>query len=412
MRKIEKFAKKHKIKFVEVAFLDLMAETRQITIPVSRLSSCLKTGLKCDGSSINCTANIENSDTRLFLDENSFYLLPNNKMLVFCFTDNVYDARKNLFDVQQSLCKNKLSINFGAEVEFFLFKKNNNYSTGFKKFGYQSVDFENIDNLRYLNSLNSDHESCLTEIADFCKDKINLEAIHHECANNQYEIDFKYDNPLKTADNIVFVKRVIKYFANKHNLVACFMPKPINNTSGSGMHINMSVFKNNKNLFYDKCDKNNLSEFAYCYMQNIFNHICAITAFTNPIVNSYKRLNGGFEAPTNIEYSSSNRSVLMRIPKATPKTTRLELRSPDVACNPYLAFLAILIAGFENDCKPTLCATAKNLPTNLNQAINFLEKDDLISNIVPKSYIYQKRAEYQTFENQVTNFDLEKYFNI
>lgn len=402
MRKIEKFAKENNIQFVDIVFLDLCGETRQITIPTDRLADALDYGLKCDGSSINCANKIDHSDTRLTLDENSYFLMPNNKLLVFCFTDNKYDARKNLFKLQTYLSKDGTVINFGAELEFFLFEQNNG-----------KVNLNKSDGLRYFNQTSGNYELCLTDIANFCKGKINLEAVHHECGRNQFEIDWKYDTPLKTADNVVFLKRVIRFFAEKYGFRACFMPKPLNGVSGSGMHLNMSIFKDDKNLFFDNYDPNNLSEFAYVYMENIFKHISAITAFTNPIVNSYKRLNTGFETPTQVNYSSTNRSALVRIPKASPKTTRIELRSPDVACNPYLSFLSILTAGFEEMSNiKTVITTPTNLPKALGQAIQFLKQDDLLNNLVPQSYIDKKLLEQQMFETQVTNFDLENYFDI
>lgn len=401
MRKLEKFIKQNNISLIEVVFLDLFGDTRQFTIPKERLADAINFGLKCDGSSINCANKIQNSDTRLLLDKSSYYLLPNGNLMIFCFTDSPYDARKNLLDMQTNLKQKSFDINFGAEIEFFLFKMLNS-----------KPDFTNNDNSHYLNPLIENYELCLRDVANFCKDKINLEAIHHECATNQFEIDFKYDTPLKTADNIVFIKRVIKYFANKYNLVACFMPKPINGQSGSGMHINMSVYKNDINLFYDNTDQNNLSQFAYDFIQNIFKHISAITAFTNPNVNSYKRLNTGFEAPTSVEYSSSNRSVVMRIPKASPKTTRVELRSPDVSCNPYISFLAVLVAGFDADTETTNIIIPKKLPKSLKEAIDYLSSDDLIKNLVPESYLQKKQLEFENFETQVTNLDIEKYFNV
>ena len=308
MRKIEKFVKQNKIKFVDVVFLDLYGTTRQITIPTNKLADALDYGLKCDGSSVNYSNKIEDSDTRLILDETSYFLLPDNKLMVFCFTDNTYDARKNLFNLQTDLSQNNTKINFGAELEFFLFKQANG-----------QVDLNNSDNLKYFNQITGDYSNCLNDICNFCADKINLEALHHECGRNQFEIDWKYDTPLKTADNVVFLKRVIRFFAEKYGFRACFMPKPLNGVSGSGMHLNISIFKGEQNLFYDKNDTNNLSEFAYKFVKNIFNHISAITAFANPLVNSYKRLNTGFETPTQVNYSSTNRSALVRIPKASPK---------------------------------------------------------------------------------------------
>ena len=323
--------------------------------------------------------------------------------MLFCFTDNKYDARKNLSDIQNQITEKNLKINFGAEVEFFLFKTKNG-----------KIDIENIANNCYFQQIDGIYRKCLEDISNFCKGKIILEAIHHECGINQFEIDFKYDNPLQTADNIIFLKNVIRYFAEKYELKSCFMPKPLNNASGSGMHINMSVFSDNENLFYDKNDVNHLSNFAYRYITNIFKHISAITALTNPNVNSYKRLNSGFETPTSVEYSAKNRSVLIRLPKATKNTTRVELRSPDISCNPYLAFAGILLAGFENIFADDIasCKIPSRLPKNLQTSIGYLKDDNLINQLVPDSYIDKKLLEIQFFDSTVTDAEIEKYFNI
>ena len=298
MEDILKIVKKHKINNIEITLMDLFGNIKQTIIPSSQLKNAIKYGLKCDGSNINCDNDTSNSDTRLFVDTNSYFLLPNNKLMLFCFTDNKYDARKNLSDIQNQITEKNLKINFGAEVEFFLFKTKNG-----------KIDIKNIANNCYFQQIDGIYRKCLEDISNFCKGKIILEAIHHECGINQFEIDFKYDNPLQTADNIIFLKNVIRYFAEKYELKSCFMPKPLNNASGSGMHINMSVFSDNENLFYDKNDVNHLSNFAYRFITNIFKHISAITALTNPNVNSYKRLNSGFETPTSVEYSAKNRSV-------------------------------------------------------------------------------------------------------
>lgn len=404
MRKIKNFIKKNNIQFVEVVFVDLLGNIRQIIITTEHFYSSFKNGLKFDGSSVCCLNNVDCSDTSLFFDKDSFYILPNGNLMIFCFLDSGFDARKNLDSLQYAIFKQTdgYCLNFGAELEFFLFDKDfcNNLSQHGAKHNY-------------LTLIEQKQQKCLTEVAEFCKKQIFIEALHHECAPHQFEITFRFNNPLKTADNIIFLKRVIKHFANLNGLQACFMPKPLNNASGSGMHVNISVFRKNKNLFYDGLDQNNLSQLAYGFMQNVFKHIGAITALTNPIVNSYKRLNSGFEAPNMVDYSAKNRSSLIRLPAGNKNSTRIELRLPDVSCNPYLAFCAILLAGFENlfDVE-TENLFIKQLPHSLSEALCFLKQDNLISKLVPKTYISKKEAECQLFETTVTNLDIKQYFNI
>jgi glutamine synthetase len=404
MRKIERIIKKYNIKNVEVKFVDFLNVDRSVVIPTKRLNDAFAYGLKCDGSSVNCAKDISSSDIRLLLDQNSFYVLPNGNLLVMCCTDTQFDARAKLKEIETTICADGKKINFGAELEFFLFRTKNG-----------NVEFNEVDNLQYFSELDSEFSTCLNEIVSFCeKSRVVVEAVHHECGLNQFELDFKYDSPLATADNIVFLKQIIRFFAQKHGLFACFMPKPLNGTSGSGMHINMSVFDDDTNLFFDETDKNHISKFAYKYINGIFKHIGAITALTNPNVNSYKRLNSGFETPTSVEYSAKNRSVLMRIPLGTQKTTRLELRSPDVSCNPYLAFASVLMAGFEDLFIKETAETEipTKLPKSLKQSALCLEADLLISTLVPQTYIDKKILEQHEFEIFVNNLDIEKYLNI
>ena len=375
MKILSKKYKQKDIRNVECAFLDTYGKLRVLTIPKSRVKDIKKTGLKCDGSSINYQNKIEDSDMTFFLDLDSQYLLPNKNILYFCNTDFEYDARAKLKGIEKILERKKYKLFFGAELEFFLFDKNN---------------LQKYSDLEYFEySFNKQFE-CLNEIMTFCeKTDVCIEAFHHECGKNQFEINFKYDSPTKTADNIVYLKMIIDYFANKHGLTACFMPKPIKDTSGSGMHINISAFWKNKNKFYDKNDKNYLSKLAYRFIQGIFAHIGAITAVANPNSNSYERLNFGFEAPNEVKYSAKDRSALVRIPKADKTSTRIELRSPDISCNPYVTFLAIIKSGFGFLLGEKIKnkKTPKKLPKTLFQALKELKRDNYLCDILSQNYI-------------------------
>lgn len=403
MKALENYIKKHNIKIISAQFLDLYNNLRVINIPASRITDVIKYGLKCDGSSINREREITNSDIRLFLDCDSYYLLPNGNLAIFCDMDTRYDARKKLKHLQKQLSK-KYSPFFGAEIEFFLFKTINGLP-----------DFKNLEKERYCGEITDNFNNVLNEVVNFANENnFCIEACHREGGTNQFEINFKYDTPLKTADKVVVLKQIIRYFAKKHEMVACFMPKPLNNTAGSGMHINMSVFNNDTNLFYSENDKNKLSTFAYNFIDNLLKHSSAISAFANSTTNSYKRLNSGFETPNKVVCSTSDRSALIRIPKATKKTTRIELRSPDIACNPYLTFCAVLLAGFEKEFagKETNLVAPLTLPYNLKDALEFLQQDDLLNNLVPNQYISSKLNEFYSAERYVNNYDISTYFNI
>lgn len=404
MRKIERLIKKYQIKLVEILFLDIFGNERNIIIPSSRICDALKYGLKCDGSNVCCEQGLSDSDARIIIDESSYFVMPNNTLVLMSYTDSKYDARKNLCDIEHKINSKGFEINFGAEIEFFLFKTKEG-----------KVDFDSTDKEIYYGNIENNFFECLSATTQTLLDNgIEVEAFHHEVAENQFELDFKYSSPTKTADRVVFVKKLLRYYAKQHNLIVCFMPKPKNFVSGNGMHINMSIFKQGENLFYSANDKNGLGKFAYNYINNLLKHITAITAFSNPIINSYKRLNSGYEAPTKIKYSKEDRSVLIRIPNATKKTSRIELRSPDVSCNPYLTFASILKASFCNlfGDKEKQSKLPENLPRSLRDSINALEKDNFISSLVPKEYINKKICECNNYDTLVNSFDIDNYFNV
>ena len=259
-----------------------------------------------------------------------------------------------------------------------------------------------------------------------------IEASHHEVAAGQHEIDFKYDDALSTADKIVTFELAVKTYAQRNGLHATFMPKPIYGINGSGMHINMSLFDDNgENAFADASDALGLSETAYQFIAGLLAHIKGLTAITNPLVNSYKRLVPGYEAPCYIAWSAYNRSTLIRIPTARGKDTRVELRSPDPACNSYLALACCLAAGLDGIRKGLTCPAPvrdnifalsneerlargiESLPTNLHEALQELQHDDLLMQTlgphIAKAYVEGKEAEWNDYQCHVSNWEIERY---
>lgn len=260
-----------------------------------------------------------------------------------------------------------------------------------------------------------------------------IEASHHECAPAQHEIDFKYGEAVKTADSIMTFKLAVKTIAQRHGLHATFMPKPKANMAGSGMHINMSLEKDGKNVFADENGKNGLSEEAYHFIAGLMKHINGIVAITNPLVNSYKRLIPGYEAPVYIAWSAKNRSPLIRIPAARGKGTRVELRNPDPTANPYLALAVCLIAGLDgiknklevcDSVDANIYAMTKkerrergidSLPETLIDAVKHLEKDELIMEFLgeetAEKYIEAKKAEWKSYKVAVSEWEVNQYLS-
>jgi glutamine synthetase len=258
-----------------------------------------------------------------------------------------------------------------------------------------------------------------------------IEASHHEVAAGQHEIDFKYEDAMHAADNIMTFKLTVKTIAQKNGLHATFMPKPIFGVAGSGMHVNMSLFKGGKNMFYDPEGEKGLSPLAYSFIAGLLAHINAITAITNPLVNSYKRLVPGYEAPCYLSWSASNRSALIRIPSARGQSTRVELRSPDPSCNPYLALAVCLAAGLdgiEKGMTPPAEVTENifamtederkakgilGLPGTLEEALACLRQDKVITDILGEhicaNYIEGKEAECYEYRTRVSSWEREKY---
>lgn len=333
------------------------------------------------------------------------------------------DPRHVLKRTVQEAAEMGYQMDVGPECEFFLFHtddEGNPTTITHEKAGYFDVGPLDLGE-------NARRDMILTlEDMGFV-----VEASHHEDAPAQHEIDFHYDEALKTADDIMTFKLAVKTIAKRHGLYASFMPKPKTGVNGSGMHINMSLARDGVNVFYDGQDCNHLSKEGYWFIGGIMKHIAAITAITNPLVNSYKRLVPGYEAPVYIAWSMRNRSPLIRIPAQTGTTQRIELRSPDSATNPYLAIAVCLAAGLDgirNQIEPPASvegnifamseeerekAGIKYLPTSLAEAIDGLEQDALIREVlgehISRKYIEAKKEEWKEYCAAVSSWEIDRY---
>lgn len=333
------------------------------------------------------------------------------------------DPRHVLKRTVQEAAEMGYQMDVGPECEFFLFHtddEGNPTTITHEKAGYFDVGPLDLGE-------NARRDMILTlEDMGFV-----VEASHHEDAPAQHEIDFHYDEALKTADDIMTFKLAVKTIAKRHGLYASFMPKPKTGVNGSGMHINMSLARDGVNVFYDGQDCNHLSKDGYWFIGGIMKHIAAITAITNPLVNSYKRLVPGYEAPVYIAWSMRNRSPLIRIPAQTGTTQRIELRSPDSATNPYLAIAVCLAAGLDgirNQIEPPASvegnifamseeerekAGIKYLPTSLAEAIDGLEQDALIREVlgehISRKYIEAKKEEWKEYCAAVSSWEIDRY---
>ena len=315
------------------------------------------------------------------------------------------------------------SFNVGPECEFFLFHQDDNgqpTTITHEKAGY--FDLGPVD----LGE-NARRDMVLT-LEDM---GFEIEASHHEVAPAQHEIDFKYDEALTTADNIMTFKLAVRTIAKRHGLFASFMPKPKQGVSGSGMHINMSLSKDGKNIFDDPSGELGLSKEAYYFIGGIMKHIKGMTAITNPLVNSYKRLVPGYEAPIYIAWSATNRSPLIRIPSTRGEGTRVELRSPDPSANPYLALAVCLAAGLDGIRNQTMPPKGvqgnvfeltpedkerlaiDSIPADLHEAVEEFKKDELIQSVlgehISRKFVEAKEAEWTQYRAQVTPWEIEEY---
>ncbi len=424
------------VEFIRLQFTDMFGSLKNVAITASQLEKALDNKCMFDGSSIEGFARIEESDMYLYPDLNTMEIFPwrPQQGKVARLICDVYrpDGRPFEGDPRYILkCAVKeaedmgYKFEVGPECEFFLFHTDENgmpTTLTHEKAGY--FDLGPLD----LGE-NARRDMVLTlEDMGFV-----VEASHHEVAPAQHEIDFKYDEALATADNIMTFKLAVKTIAKRHGLHATFMPKPKYGVNGSGMHINMSLSKGGKNIFDDPSDKLGLSKEAYWFIGGIMKHMKGMTAITNPLVNSYKRLVPGYEAPVYIAWSATNRSPLIRIPAVRGEGTRIELRCPDPSANPYLALAVCLKAGLDGiinkidppasvDCNIFAMSKAEKkelgieaIPGTLIEAVYALEADEFVQETlgrhVSEKYIEAKKAEWSDYRSQVTYWEINQYLN-
>lgn len=434
---ILKLVKEHKIKFIHLWFTDVLGFLKGFAITPDELGGALEDGMGFDGSSIEGFARIEESDMIARPDLDTFAIIPwrsgENHSVARMFCD-VYEPTGKPFagDPRYVLKRNlerakKMGFiyNVGPELEYFYFKDAQS-PVPLDKGGY--FDLVPLDVAQDLR-----RDTILTMQAL----GIKVEYSHHEVAASQHEIDLHYSDALTMADNVMTYRLVVKEIARQHGVYATFMPKPILGINGSGMHVHQSLFKGEKNAFFDKNSKYHLSEVGKAFTAGLLKHAQEITSVTSQWVNSYKRLVPGYEAPVYICWAQMNRSALIRVPMYKPgkeKATRIEYRSPDPACNPYLAFSVMLAAGLEGiEKKYKLAEPAndniydmtqeqrersniKSLPDDLLEAIKITENSKLVRDSLGEKvfeyFIRNKKMEWDEYKVQVTKYEIDKYLPI
>ena len=431
---IVRMVREQDVEFIRMQFTDIFGQLKNVAITASQVEKAVNNEIMIDGSSIEGFVRIQESDQYLRPDLDSFTILPwrpqHGKVArLICDVYNpdgtpfVGDPRGVLKRVLAKAAEMGYSFNVGPECEFFLFETDDDGKPTTKT----------GDEAGYFDLGPLDHgESTRREICMALEQMgFEIEASHHEVAAGQHEIDFRYADALTAADDIMTFKLAVKSIAQKNGLHATFMPKPVFGINGSGMHTNMSLFKDGKNAFYDESDPLKLSKTAYNFIAGLLHHVKGMVAITNPLVNSYKRLVPGYEAPCYIAWSARNRSALIRIPAARGQATRVELRCPDPSCNPYLALAVCLAAGldgiekdmtppaeindniFAMDAATRAARGIDSLPGSLSDAVDALEADELIAGTlgdhVLKNYVAGKRKEWDAFRMAVTDWEIGKY---
>ncbi|WP_367306898.1 type I glutamate--ammonia ligase [Alicyclobacillus acidocaldarius] len=435
---ILKLAEANDVRYVRLQFTDLLGIVKNVEIPVDQLPKALDNRIMFDGSSIQGFVRIEESDMYLAPDRSTWLVFPwdtpQGKVARLICDVNLPDGTPFAGDprsVLKRVCEKARAMGFspfnvGPEPEFFLFKLDEN--------GKPTLDLN--DEGGYFDWAPVDlGENCRRDIVLALEQMgFEIEASHHEVAPGQHEIDFRYAEAVEAADNLTTFRLVVKTVAREHGLHATFMPKPLYGINGSGMHTHLSLFRDGQNAFYDPEGEMGLSETALHFVAGLLEHARAFTAICNPLVNSYKRLVPGYEAPSYIAWSGKNRSPLVRVPAARGMSTRVEVRSPDPSCNPYLAIASLLAAGLdgiERELEPPPPvnrniymmteaekeeAGIRSLPSNLNEALDALIRDQVIMEAlgdhVLLHFIEAKRIEWNMFRTQVTEWEREQYFTI
>jgi glutamine synthetase len=428
---------REKIKFLRLQFTDILGTIKNVEIPDRQFEEALDGNIMFDGSSIEGFVRIEESDMYLKPDLSTFRVFPwagptgetVARMICDIYTPEGTPftgcPRMTLKKVIALAAAKDYKMKAGPEAEFFLFQMKNGEPT---TESHDSAGYFDLSPVDLGEDVRREIVLALEAMG------FHVEAAHHEVAPGQHEIDFRYDDVLTTADNISTFRFVVKNVATRNGLHATFMPKPIYGRNGSGMHTHMSLFSNNANIFYDAKAPMQLSAVCLNYIGGILRHSKGFCAITNPLVNSYKRLVPGYEAPTNIAWSEKNRSPLVRVPAARGTATRIELRMPDPSCNPYLALAVMLRAGLDGIDKKVDPGPPINkniftmshrerrhlrideLPGNLNEALDELEKDDLIRDTLGEHtfehFLAAKREEWIDYIKHVSPWEVERYLGV
>ena len=431
-----KKAQDHNVRFIRLWFSDILGQLKSFAITVDELAEVMEEGAGFDGSAIEGFARSDESDMRALPDPSTFELLPwrpKENAVARMFAD-IVDVHGAPFsgDPRNCLKRNlkkasEMGYTFyvGPEIEFFYFQ-NSESTKGLDQGGY--FDLTSLD---AASDLRRETVLTLEEMG------IGVETSHHEAAPSQHEIDLRYTDALTMADNAITYRLVVKEIAMKNGVYATFMPKPLKGQNGSGMHIHQSLFQGDKNAFFDKSDRHYLSKVAKHYIAGLLKHSREICILTNQWVNSYKRLTPGFEAPVDVCWAKRNTSALVRVPMyklGHEKSTRVELRSPDAACNPYLVFSVLLAAGLEgikhqlelpdameqNIAGMSAAEKKKRgiqmLPQSLGEAIAIAEESkflkDALGEHIFHSLIENKKIEWSKYCAEITNYELGKYLPI
>ncbi|WP_246943287.1 type I glutamate--ammonia ligase [Bacillus pinisoli] len=435
LEQIKETINKKSVELLHLQFVDIEGILKHVTVTTAQLEDVVEGKMMFDGSSIKGFSPINKSDLYLVPDLNTFTVLPwtvedgYSEARFLCSVSNPDgtlfegDTRNVLKKVVDRAADQGYMISVGPELEFFLFKTD--------EYGYPTTELS--DRAGYFEPSPKDiGERVRLEIYRALKAMgFTIEASHHEVAEGQHEINFKYADVLTAADHATTYKWVVKTIARQYGLHATFMPKPVFGINGSGMHVNMSLFEGNENSFYDPADKNQLSEKAYQFIAGLLENVKSFTAVTNPLVNSYKRLVPGYEAPCYIAWSASNRSALIRIPAKRGLATRVELRCPDPSSNPYLTFAVIAAAGLDGiekglevrnpinedifhmseDIRADL--GIENLPGSLEAALAELQANEIglktLGEHVYREYVALKKAEWDNYRTAVHSWEIENY---
>lgn len=404
------------VEFIRLQFTDIEGTLKNMAVTASQLDKVLNNRCTFDGSSIT-GFHSEESEFLLYPELDTFTIFPwrpqqGKVARLICDIYNMdgtpfeCDSRYILKKVVKEAKDSGFTFNVGPECEFFLFDTDEaGQPTTFSHERGSYFDLGPVD-----MGENARREMVLTlEQMGF-----EIESSHHEAAPAQHEIDFKYDNALKTADNMMTFQMVVRTVARRHGLHATFMPKPKQEVNGSGMHINMSLLKGSNNIFYDSDDKLGLSREARSFIAGLMDHMPGMAAVMNPLVNSYKRLVPGYEAPVDITWSARNKNVLIRTAGHT-KDVRLELRSPDSAANPYLAFALCLASGLDGMKRKLVPeeGSRKRLPENLKSAMAELEQDTFLRQVMGEPFYTQycriKKEEWENYCSAVSQWEIENY---